>query len=390
MKEKSLLITNDFPPIVSGISTAFYQLWRYLPNERIVVMAPKTNGSAEFDDGQTFIILRKWLPVGESNIAKLVKSVLVTLRALYVVPKYRARKLHCGQILSAGLAGLVCKRIFGAPYAVYVYGSETSRFSGSKLIMRFINKIIAEADELVTNSEYTSQEFLRLGIDPAKIVKVLPGVDTAVFYPKPKSDELIKKYNLEGCKVLLTVGRLDERKGHDAVIQALPKAIERFPETRYLIVGGGREEGRLRSLAKELGLVGSDPNNTKVIFTGYVPNDKLADYYNLCDVFVMPNRETTENKQLKGDLEGFGIVFMEAGACAKPVIVGRSGGTEEAVEDGVTGLFVDPNSIGNIAETIITLLGDTSFAAKLGKAGEERAKTQLDCKIIAQSVLKIL
>lgn len=390
MKNKSLLITNDFPPIISGISTAFYHLWKNLPADRVVVLAPKCEKCEEFDSLQDFEILRKRIPLKESTLYKLLKSVIVVFYTLFIVPRYKIGKIHCGQLLSGGLAGLLCKKIFGIPYNVYVYGSETVRFSGSRLLTMFINKIISEADELVPNSEFTLTEFLNFGVDRDKMVKVVPGVDTSTFYPKEKSRSLVEKHNLGGDKLLLTVGRLDERKGNDMVLRALPKVLEKHPNTKYVIVGGGRERAKFENLAKELKLIGSETNKNRVIFAGYVDDKELPDYYNLCDIYVMPNRETTDHKQLAGDLEGFGIVFLEAGACCKPVIGGKSGGVAEAIEDGVSGFIVDPNSIDDIADAIIRLLDDEVLSDKMGKAGLKRAEEQYDWRLLSKVVLDIL
>lgn len=390
MSKKSLLITNDFPPIVSGISTAFSHLWQNLPIDRIVILAPWIKGCAEFDKAQSFKILRKWIPIGESSFSKLFKSVLIAFYPVFLISRYKIRKLHCGQILSTGLAGMLCKRLFGIPYAVYVYGSETFRFKDSRLLLSFINKIIDEADELIPNSEFTLNEFLSLGVKKEKMVKIVPGVDTTNFCPANISLSLVKKYNLEGNRVLLTVGRLDERKGHDMVIRALPKVLEKYPNTKYLIVGRGREKSRLQNLAMELGLLDAGSQTENVIFAGYVEDNDLPHYYNLCDAFIMPNRETSEHKQLRGDLEGFGIVFMEASACEKPVIAGRSGGAIEAVEDGITGLFVDPHSIEDISNTIIRLFDDELLSKRLAQEGRKRAKLQYDWKLLSKTLMEIL
>ncbi len=390
MTKKSLLITNDFPPIVSGISTAFYHLWKNLPSDKVVVLAPQTEGCEEFDMEQTFTIIRKWIPLGETTVAKLLKSLIVAIYTMFLVFKFKVRKIHCGQLLSGGLAGLLCKKLFGIPYNVYVYGSETTRFSSSKLLTKFINKIIDEAEELVSNSEFTSQEFLQFGISSDKIVKVLPGVDTEVFYPQTKSRQLIEQFKLDGYRVLLTVGRLDERKGNDMVMKSLPKVLESYPDTKYIIVGGGREESAFKNLARDLGLFESVSGDDKINFAGYVAENELPLYYNLCDIYVMPNRETSQGKQLAGDLEGFGIVFLEAGACSKPVIAGRSGGVAESVADGVSGLIVDPCSEKEISNAIIRLIDDQPLAEQFGKAGLKRARLQYDWKLLAKTVLEIL
>ncbi|RKY57866.1 MAG: hypothetical protein DRP94_07835 [Candidatus Latescibacterota bacterium] len=379
---RALLVTNDFPPIVSGISTYFYQLWRHLPPEKVLVLAPWVEGCEEFDRRQSFKIVRKEMPVGKSRKEKVIKTSLNIFWALYLALRFRVTKLHCGQVVSAGLAGLTCKKLLGIPYAVYVYGSETVRFSRSKFLSRLIGRITEEAEEVVPNSDFTLEEYLRFGVPREKMVKITPGVDPEAFAPRGKPLEIVRRYGLDG-PTLLTVGRLDERKGHDVVINALPKVAERFPKVKYLVVGKGREEERLKALARKVGV------EDKVIFVGFVPDEELPGYYNVCDLFVLPNRETEESDYLRGDYEGFGIVFLEAGACAKPVVGGRSGGVEEAVVDGVTGLLVDPRSPEEVAGAVIELLEDRDLRERLGREGRRRAE-QFDWRKLSLKLEGIL
>ena len=383
-KKISLLITNDFPPIVSGISTVFYQIWKRLPPDRIMILAPKVPGCDEFDKKETFHIIRKKIPTGESGKTKLVKMILNIFYVLCYARKYNIGKLHCGQILSVGPAGLVCKKLFGVKYNVYVYGSETLRFGNSRMMSWLMKKVIEEAEELVPNSEFTMHEYERWGISQEKMVTIVPGVDTVFFHPEGKSRYLVEKHRLQDKQVIMTVGRLDERKGHDMVIRAMAHVIKQFPNVVYMIVGKGREEQRLKKLADNLKL------QDLVVFAGFVADESLPDYYNLCDVFVLPNRETESHDQLKGDYEGFGVVFLEASACGKPVIAGKSGGSCEAVVNGVTGLVVDPRREGEIAHAIERILADKNFANRLGMAGRNRAEKEFDWQHIAKTMEDIL
>ena len=383
-KKISLLITNDFPPIVSGISTVFYQIWKRLPPDRIMILAPKAPGCDEFDKKEPFHIIRKKIPTGESGKDKLLKMVLNIFYTLYYTRKYNIGKLHCGQILSVGPAGLVCKKLFGVKYNVYVYGSETLRFGNSRMMSWLMKKVIEEAEELVPNSEFTMHEYERWGISQEKMVTIVPGVDIVFFHPEGKSRYLVEKHRLQDKQVIMTVGRLDERKGHDMVIRAVSHVVKQFPNVVYMIVGKGREEQRLKKLADNLKL------QDLVVFAGFVADESLPDYYNLCDVFVLPNRETESHDQLKGDYEGFGVVFLEASACGKPVIAGKSGGSCEAVVDGTTGLMVDPRSESEIAHAIERILADKNFANRLGMAGRNRAEKEFDWQHIAKTMEDIL
>jgi phosphatidylinositol alpha-1,6-mannosyltransferase len=161
----------------------------------------------------------------------------------------------------------------------------------------------------------------------------------------------------------LTVGRIVPRKGFDAVIRALPKIIESVPDVHYLIVGTGHFRPTLESLIAELRL------EDRVTFTGQVSDEDLADYYRLCDLFIMPNREMPD-----GDTEGFGLVFLEANACGKPVIGGLAGGAVEAVRSEQNGLLVDGWSVNEVGEAVVRLLTDSDLHARIAERGLEIAK----------------
>jgi phosphatidylinositol alpha-1,6-mannosyltransferase len=176
--------------------------------------------------------------------------------------------------------------------------------------------------------------------------------------------------------VLLTVARLVPRKGHDTVIRALEKIVLASPETVYVIAGEGSERARLEALVAELGLAGN------VRFAGLVPDTELADFYNLCDLFVHMNRN------VNGDLEGFGIVFLEAAACGKPVIAGKSGGTYAAVADGGSGYLLEPEDHDALANTVLRLWSDPGEMRRLGEVGRARA-TEFDWDRSARKLLEL-
>src|SRR5208337_1142465 len=159
------------------------------------------------------------------------------------------------------------------------------------------------------------------------------------------------------------------RKGHDMVLHAVARLVHEFPTLKYLIVGCGVEETKLRLLAGQLGI------SERVIFAGFVPQEQLPKYYRLCHVMVMPNRDEA------GDKEGFGMTFLEANSTGKPVIAGMSGGASEAVSDGVTGLIVDPTNLEQITAAIRNLLLQPAMAEAMGSAGMKRARAQFDWKL---------
>ncbi len=377
---KSLFITGDFPPMTSGIATQLYNSWKHLPSERIIVLAPKVAGWEDFDKEQDFRIVRRRLPSGSSLFARIVKSFLLIFYIWRIVRKVKVGKMHCAVLISTGISGLVFKKFFKIPYCVYVYGGEVEKYKRIKAAHPFMRLISRDAQKIIANSEYTRDEFIKFGISSEKLVVINPGVDTQRFMPAPRALEIEKKYVLKNKKVLLTVARLVERKGQDVVIKSLPRVIDKVPNLVYLIVGEGPQEARLKGLVKKLYI------EPYVNFVGYISENGLPGYYNSCDVFIMPNRETKGTEII----EGFGISFIEANACGKPVIGGRSGGVGDAIIDGVTGILVDPLNTKDIANAILMLLIDEDYAKRLGDSGRSRVCRDFRWESQAQKFKELL
>lgn len=230
------------------------------------------------------------------------------------------------------------------------------------------------ADLHVCNSRFTEDTLTTFCGQLRQTVIAHPGVEEKFFEPTDVS-ALRQKYRLDGRKVIYTVGRLDLRKGHDLVIEALPWLIERMPEIIYLIGGTGRNLEPLKQIVREKGL------EEHVLFCGFVPDEEIIAFHQAGDLFVMPNR-TLED----GDTEGFGIVFLEANACGKPVIGGASGGAFDAVADGVTGFLIDPRSIEELSGKIACLLSDPALAARMGEAGRQRAWQHFRWPVVARQL----
>ncbi|MFT5370441.1 MAG: phosphatidylinositol alpha-1,6-mannosyltransferase, partial [Candidatus Latescibacterota bacterium] len=245
----SLLIANDYPPITSGIATVFYEIWRRLPVDRTRVLAPMMPNTQQIDDACPTPITRIRLPLGESTGAKLFKTARTLQWALVHGLIDRPTRIHCGQVFSSGIAGLLCKKLFGIPYVTWVYGSETARLAQGGKSANLMRTVLNESEWIVTNSNMTSDEFLSFGVPKEKIRRVYPGVDPERFVPASKDQTWIDRLKIHDKRVLLTVARLDQRKGHDKVLQAMPQLPE---DVVYLIGGRGREEDRLRQITADL------------------------------------------------------------------------------------------------------------------------------------------
>lgn len=373
MNKKVLFITGSFPPEVGGIQNYIYNLCKY-SKHTITVLAPEHANSKSFDRIQNFRIIRRkfvtrsFITSGVSLLRSVIKLVRDEDFDLIV----------CNHVLVATV-GRIIRFFTKKPFVIITYGKDTLEYLNNRLLKRLVISNLKMALIIITCSEYTKREVTKLGIEPSKIFAVLPGVDSK-FIPKAKDPNLLSKYNLFGKKILFTVGRLVERKGHDIVIEALPEIVQRIPDLKYLIVGDGEYRSTLNQLVKNLGL------EKYVVFTGQVDDSMLLDYYNLGDIFVMPSR-FIENS---GSVEGFGIVYLEAAACGKVVVGGDSGGAPEAIGDSSTGVLVDPTDSLKIADTIIRLMLNESLADTLSENARKRAKDCFSHEVLSQYFDKVI
>lgn len=272
-----------------------------------------------------------------SPTCRLFSKITLVWRFLICVVTERPSLIICGHI-NFVLLGWLGRSIFGIKYVLFAHGIEVWHISG--LLKR---SAIALAFRICCVSRYTSQ---RLSAQfPAlrgRLIILPDTVDTDAFCPGPPPGELSERYRPNAGSIILTVSRLcasEDYKGHKVMLQALPRVLEVKPESKYLIVGAGDLMSELKAKAAELAIEGS------VVFTGFVPDSSLLNYYRLCDVFAMPS---------KG--EGFGIVFLEALSCGKPVIAGDRDGSRDPLLDGELGLLVDPDDPGDVAAALIDVL----------------------------------
>jgi phosphatidylinositol alpha-1,6-mannosyltransferase len=368
---KILILTADFPPIIGGIQTYSYETARNLAmlGEDILVLSPKNEGWEKVDKGQNFEITRMSLP--ENNYLKIFTMFFYLV---YYSLRFKPDIIICTAWFPSGVPAYVFTKISGIPYVVPAYALELLTPPEGSFQMRIMLNVLGDASRILPIGTYTRSILTELGIEE-RLISIIPvGVNPSDYIKKERSG-IVKKYKLENKKIILTVSTLIyPYKGHDRVIKALLEVLEHIPDAVYLIVGNGPLRPSLEKLVSDLGL------KEHVIFAGYVPGEELPSYYHACNVFIMPSSEDRS----KGYVEGFGIVYLEANACCKPVIAGRCGGALDAVVDGKTGLLVDPLSIEEIAKALIKLLSDEEYAKKLGENGRERVRKEFDWKIIAE------
>jgi phosphatidylinositol alpha-1,6-mannosyltransferase len=266
------------------------------------------------------------------------------------------------------------------PFVVYAHGNEVlnaTQIDGHKLKVS-----LRMADRVLAVSRYTADLVQKIGVSPERIEIVNPGCDTKRFRPLHPRMDLKEKFvdGRYGDKLIVSVGNLVPRKGHDMVIRALCQLREIVPNFTYVIAGEGPYRVELEKLALDLGV------RERVVFAGRISGEDLPDIYAISDVFVMPSREQIN----ENDVEGFGIVFLEASACAKPVVGGHSGGIPDAIEDGVTGLLVNANDPKDIGAALARLLNDRDLAVRMGQQGRAWVNKNFTWTTTAKKVAGIL
>lgn len=359
-----LMITADYPPRPGGQARYLGDLWGGLSPARATVLGPRVHGNGTDARPVGPRVLRARLPLGGGVASRVLRTILLAVHAMRVARRLEVRAVHAGQIMASGAAALVCRKICGCPYTVVVHGADLLEFSGHPLAGRLARRILAGAACVIANSRFTAAAVAELGVDRGKIRVLYPMVDADRFSADCAGAALRARHGIAGRTVMLTVARLVPRKGHDTVLAALPAVLRHQPDTHWLVVGDGPSRAALERRATRLGV------RDHVTFVGFVPEPELPAYYAAADLFVMVSRDRAAH----GDVEGFGIVYLEAAAAGKAVLAGDSGGVVDAVEDEVSGLLVDPDSVDDVAAGLVRLLGDLELRNRLARAGRRRVR----------------
>jgi phosphatidyl-myo-inositol dimannoside synthase len=376
------LITNAFLPHAGGSRVYYYNLFKRVSTmgDEVTVLTTKVPGWQEFDSKEqtrSFQIKRNFKALSDLGYANLPRIAGPMLICGVFSIFHRPDVIYSGDLYPQGVVAVILKKLLRIPFVAYCHGEDITLTAERRFQPKLRNLIYRSADAVIANGDFAVQGLLSIGIDSRKIHKITPGLDTSLFYPETLEASLQQRYGLGNELVVMTVARLAPRKGHKRVLRALADLGSSVPPFKYVIVGRGSLEAELRMLAADLKL------EDKVIFAGFVPDDQLNKHYNLADIVVMPN--TGDD----GDVEGFGMVFLEAGAAGKPVIGGRSGGTSEAVLEGQTGFLVDPSDDGELRNALHSLLNDSNLRQSMGAAGLQRARTEFSWDSRAASLKQI-
>ncbi|MER7737610.1 glycosyltransferase family 4 protein [Streptomyces sp. NPDC096538] len=378
---KTLIVTNDFPPRPGGIQAFLHNMALRLDPERLVVYASTwkrtregVEATAAFDAEQPFTVVR-------DRTTMLLPTPAATRRAVGLLREHGCTSVWFGAAAPLGLMAQALRRAGAERIVATTHGHEAgwAQLPAARQLLRRIGE---STDTITYLGEYTRSRVAG-ALTPeaaARMVQLPPGVDEKTFHPGSGGDEVRARLGLAGRPVVVCVSRLVPRKGQDTLIRAMPAILAAEPDAVLLIVGGGPYEKDLRRLAADTGVAAS------VRFTGSVPWSELPAHYGAGDVFAMPCR--TRRGGL--DVEGLGIVYLEASATGLPVVAGDSGGAPDAVLDGETGWVVRGGSAEETAERVIALLADEELRRGMGRRGREWVEEKWRWDLLADHLKALL
>jgi len=371
---KVLVVTNDFPPRAGGIQSFVHALAAGLPAGSVTVYAPAWPGAAGFDAAQPF-------PVERHPTSLMLPVPSVARRAGQLLRRDGCDTILFGAAAPLGLLAPSLRRAGARRLVAITHGHEAgwAVLPGARSLLRRIGDT---TDSLTYLGEYTRVRVAR-ALSPAaaaRMTRLTPGVDTSAFRPGAGGAAVRERLGLGGRPVTVCVSRLVPRKGQDTLIRAWPEVLAAVPDALLLIVGGGRYRAALERLAARAGVAGA------VVFTGPVPWPELPAYYDAGDVFAMPCR--TRRHGL--DVEGLGIVYLEASAAGLPVIGGDSGNAPDAIRAGETGYVVPGRGAAGLVAALVGLLTDPAVARAMGEKGMAWVDQEWRWDLVRQRLQRIL
>lgn len=371
---KVLVLTNDFPPRPGGIQFFVHALAMRLPPESVTVYAPAWEGAAQFDAELPFRVVRH-----PTSLMLPVPSV--ARRAARIVAAEGCDTVVFGAAAPLGLLAPGLRKAGAKRLVALTHGHEAgwAALPAARTILRRIGDSV---DTVTYLGEYTRVRLARAlsAAAAARMTRLTPGVDTSEFYPGSGGQAVRERLGLGSNPVVVCVSRMVRRKGQDTLIRAWPLILATTPDATLLLVGDGPYRSGLERMARHLGVDGS------VVFTGAPSRAELPGYFDAGDVFAMPCR--TRRGGL--DVEGLGMVFLEAAATGLPVVGGDSGNSADAIRDGETGYVVSGVSVADLADRLNRLLTDPRAAKAMGDKGVAWVHQEWRWEIIAQRFTEIL
>lgn len=374
---RTLIVTNDFPPRPGGIQSFVHAMALRLPADGVVVYTSSWRDNAEvraFDSEQPF-------PVVRDATKMMVPNPWVFRRARDIARAEKCDSVWFGAAAPLGLMGAGL-RVAGVSRLVATTHGHEAGWAQLPVSRQLLRRIGDNVDTITYLGEYTRSRIApALGRQAAgRMVQLPPGVDETVFRPGVGGAEVRERLGLAGRPVVVCVSRLVKRKGQDTLIRALPRILRDVPDAVLLVVGGGPYRDGLEKLVDEVGV------RRSVVFTGPVPWSELPAHHEAGDVFAMPCR--TRRRGL--DVEGLGIVYLEASAVGRPVVAGDSGGAPDAVLDGETGYVVDGRAPAQVADRVTELLTDPVKAKAMGERGRRWVEEAWRWDLLAERLKGLL
>ena len=379
--KKTLLITEIFPPLHGGSGRWFWELYSRLSRNDFVIAAGDNAEVSEFDK-QHDLNLKRFNLSSWSWGLKSVTGLTYYWRTFWQLKKHikqhGIQAIHCGRCLPEGFMGYLLSKYFGLPLLCYVHGEDVEAAAMSKELTLMVNLVFARSQNIICNSQNTANLLKNNWSVPDNKIQILnPGVDASLFVPTLSSTEIKNQLGWQDRPTILTVGRLQKRKGQDMLIKALPSIKQKIPNVLYAIIGGGEELANLKTLVASLALEDS------VQFMSEASDQQMIQAYQQCDLFVLPNRTIDQ------DIEGFGMVLVEAQSCGKVVIAGDSGGTAETMILNETGYIVDCTTPDALADKIPELLQQPEKRQEMGIKGRQHVEHKLDWIVHTQKAQKL-
>lgn len=358
-----LVVSAIFPPAIGGSGHLLANVYGRMRVTPVTVLSDDLPpGVAEPPEGMNIVRARfdsRWEVLRPSG---LINYLAQARRLRQLCP---AGVIHAGRAVPEGVSAWLASVYRSTGFVCWVHGEELAIARTSRELTWLTKAVYRRAAAVIANSRNTASLLAEFGVEASRVHVVYPGVDVSKFLPRGAASLALRRRLADDDEtLLLTVGRLQRRKGQDLVLKALHAARGAAAKLRYAIVGEGEDRARLEQLAVDLGVA------DRVTFVGAVAAEALPSYYAAADIFVHPNRVD------HGDFEGFGIVFLEAAAAALPVIGGRSGGVPEAIEEGRTGMLVDGTDVAELSDAIRALADDSALRRRLGEAGRARVIEQ--------------
>ncbi|MEQ9310829.1 MAG: glycosyltransferase family 4 protein [Balneolaceae bacterium] len=375
-----LVLAKAYPPTVGGVENYSKFVSEGLSkfhDVRVLTLKPLKKESLDssiLEDSDEIDVER--IHAFHSQILSAIwYSVVFFIRILQNKPDY-----ILATTWKIGLVNAVFQPIFRIPFMLSAHGAELTRNRNNFLVSSIMKYVFNKADRIIAVSEFTRQVVIEYAqIEPSKCVVVSNGIDLESVRINSKEDAR-KHLNIDpNSKIMLTVSRVDKRKGHIDVLNAIPQILKKIPNLKYIIVGNGPEKEIIKSKIVELGI------EDHVELAGFVSDEDLPFYYSACDVFVMLNKMVSIE-----DFEGFGFVFAEAGAYRKPLIGGNSGGPKEVILENQTGYLVDPLDSNLVAEKITLLLSNDIKSIEMGNNAEARTKNYYTTEVMSKNINKNL